>query len=165
MVLRGSVLQKVAGCESARAEEIAGFTVDIALGAIQLVMPDYSGRNIARITARDMPTLKTSLVIEAGGEWRGMNTVTEPGLGLTPDAFKKIIAKSSSDFALMGRRIEAYRTGIASLPTLEQAWCDATFWYHEAFSEALDTIAIAKLETAIESLFASGSARRARRDC
>jgi hypothetical protein len=39
---------------------------------------------------------------------------------------------------------------------LEQAWCDAIFWFHEGFSEPLDAVAIIKMETAIENLFAAG---------
>jgi hypothetical protein len=150
-------ITKVAGCEPSRSEEIPEFTVDIALAALQLVLPEFSARNIARITTRAMLPHKGTLVTEANGHWRGMNTVTEPGLGLIAKDFNEMILQATPDLTLIGRRIDAYRTGTASLPVLEQAWCDAAFWYHEAFSEPLDTVATAKLETAIENLFAAGS--------
>ena len=41
------------------------------------------------------------------------------------------------------------------MPDLDEAWCNAAYWYHEALAEPLDTVAVAKLETAIEVLFRS----------
>jgi hypothetical protein len=64
----------------------------------------------------------------------------------------------------IGRRIAAYIGGTAVLPKLEQAWADAAYWFHDGLGEPLDTIAAAKLETAIEVLTGgehmSGSERR-----
>jgi hypothetical protein len=50
----------------------------------------------------------------------------------------------------VGRRVDAYVRGGVKLPNLEQAWCDAAYWFHEGLAEPPDTIAVAKLETAIE---------------
>jgi hypothetical protein len=43
------------------------------------------------------------------------------------------------------------------LPTLNQAWADAAYWFHEGLAEPLDTIAVPKLETAIEVLLRAES--------
>jgi hypothetical protein len=47
---------------------------------------------------------------------------------------------------------------------LERAWCDAAYWLREALAEPIDSIAVAKLETALEVLLGaestSGSKRR-----
>ncbi|MBV8521762.1 MAG: hypothetical protein JOY71_06485 [Acetobacteraceae bacterium] len=57
----------------------------------------------------------------------------------------------------VGRRVGAYVRGNAKLEKIEQAWCDAAYWVHEGLAEPLDTIAVAKLETAIEALHEAGS--------
>lgn len=45
------------------------------------------------------------------------------------------------------------RTG--PLPKLAGAWADAACWFHEGLGESLDTIAVPKLETAVEVLLRS----------
>jgi hypothetical protein len=40
---------------------------------------------------------------------------------------------------------------------LDEAWCNTTYWYHEALGEILDTIVVAQLETAIEVRFRAES--------
>ncbi len=57
----------------------------------------------------------------------------------------------------MGRRLAAYLAAASPLPNLDEAWCNAAYWYHEALAENLDTVAVAKLETAIEVLFRAES--------
>jgi hypothetical protein len=64
----------------------------------------------------------------------------------------------------MGRRLNGFLDDSSAVPDLDEAWCNAAYWYHEALAETLDTVAVAKLETAIEVLFRaesmSGSKRR-----
>jgi hypothetical protein len=48
--------------------------------------------------------------------------------------------------------VRSFTSGTFRLPLLEQAWCDAAYWLHEALAEQIDAIAIAKLETALEVL-------------
>jgi hypothetical protein len=45
------------------------------------------------------------------------------------------------------------------LSRLEQGWCDAAYWFHEALAEVVDNIAVTKLETALEVLCHSKSAK------
>ena len=52
-----------------------------------------------------------------------------------------------------------YLSGKMSLPKIEQAWCDAAFYFHEGIAEPLDTIAVSKLETAIKMLLVTESSR------
>jgi hypothetical protein len=147
---------KVNDCEPSRSEEIAEFIVDLSLGALQTILVDVHALNIARVTGRTMPSHKGSLLLQADGNWSARSEVKGPGLVLLPNDFNEIIRRSESELARMGRRIDAYRTGITTVPVLEQAWCDAVFWFHEGFSEPLDAVAIVKMETAIENLFVAG---------
>ena len=57
----------------------------------------------------------------------------------------------------MGRRLADYLAATSPLPDLDEAWCNAAYWYHEALAESLDTVAVPKLETAIEVLFRAES--------
>lgn len=149
---------EVNDCEAARSEEIADLAVDLALSALQTQLPDYDARNIARSTGRAIVPLRGSLVLDEDGHWNAMWTPLQPGFLLNAEDFNKLIERADFDLHMMGEHIEAFRTGISRFPMLQQAWCDAALWYHEGFSEPLDTIAVAKLETAIENLFAAGSA-------
>jgi hypothetical protein len=64
----------------------------------------------------------------------------------------------------VGNRLRSFTTGSFRLPKLEQAWCDAAYWLHQGLGEPLDSIAVTKLETAIEVLLhaesSSGSEKR-----
>jgi hypothetical protein len=52
----------------------------------------------------------------------------------------------------VGKCVTSFATGQFRFPNLEQAWCDAAYWLHEALAETIDAIAFAKLETALEVL-------------
>ena len=58
-----------------------------------------------------------------------------------------------------GRRMATFLGAQSTICALEQAWCDAAYWFHQGLSEPLDTIAVAKLETAMESLFVAENTR------
>jgi hypothetical protein len=60
----------------------------------------------------------------------------------------------------VGHRVDAYVRGGSKLPKLELAWCDAAYWFHEGLAETLDSIAVAKLETAVEVLLGAESAAK-----
>lgn len=57
----------------------------------------------------------------------------------------------------IGPRVKSFVEGKSAFPALEQAWADAAYWFHEALVESLDTIAVPKLETAIEVLLRAES--------
>ena len=57
----------------------------------------------------------------------------------------------------MGRLVKSFATGQYRFRKLEQAWCDAAYWLHEALAENIDAISAVKLETALEVLTWAGS--------
>jgi len=59
--------------------------------------------------------------------------------------------------------LTAYVHAEGAFPTLNEAWCNAAYWYHEALAEPLDTVAVAKLETAIEVLMRAESMKGSKR--
>ena len=77
------------------------------------------------------------------------------GRGMLPD----ILQKAAPVFAAVGNVVRSFTSGSFRLPVLEQAWCDAAYWLHQALAETIDTIAIAKLETALEVLIRTESSR------
>jgi hypothetical protein len=149
-------------CEPQRSAEIGDLTIDLALGAIQSILPDYCARNMTRVTARNVPPDTFGVVLRPGGHWATRWECTEAGRNLLPDYFDQSIKLAMHDLDRMGRRIDAYRSGKASLPKLEQAWCDAAYWFHEGLSELLDSVAVIKLEISIENLFAAGSVKESK---
>jgi len=149
---------EIDGCEETKASEIADLAVDITLVAIQLVIPRNYSRNMARITGRTSPPFvgsvhRTGSQTHIGMHWR------EPGMGLSGGAFEELMSKEVDVTQSVGRRVDAYVHGGSKLPKLEQGWCDAAYWFHEGLAEALDSIAVAKLETAIEVLLGAESSR------
>jgi hypothetical protein len=74
------------------------------------------------------------------------------------------LKKAAPIFTAVGNVVCSFASGSFRLPTLERAWCDAAYWLHQALAESIDTIAIAKLETALEVLLraesSTGSERR-----
>jgi hypothetical protein len=150
---------EIDGCEAIRALETANLAVDIALAAIQLIIPfDYS-RNMARLTGRTIPP-DISTVFKAGSQTLGSRHWQDPGCGLSGGVFDEIMNKNAALVQSVGRRIDSYVRGQAKLGSLEQSWCDAAYWFHEGLAEPVETIAIAKLETAMEVLLAVESTDR-----
>ncbi len=156
---------EIDGCEETKASEIADLAVDIALVGIQLVIPRNYSRNMARITGRTSPPFvgsvyRTGSQTHSGTHWR------LPGHGLSGGAFDELMSKEVDVTRSVGRRVDAYVHGGSKLPNLEQAWCDAAYWFHEGLAETLDSIAVAKLETAIEVLLgAESSSKSEKRLC
>lgn len=147
---------EIDGCEETRTSEIADLAVDIALVGIQLVIPRNYSRNMARITGRTSPPFVGS-VYRAGSRTHGGMHWRIPGHGLSGGAFDEIVSKEVDIVRSVGRRVDAYTRGGSNLPKLEQAWCDAAYWFHEGLAETFDLIAVAKLETAIEVLLGAES--------
>ena len=147
---------QIEGCEEKRSAEIADLAVDVALGGLQLIIPADYGRYIARITARTLPPYRGSLAVTDGKVTNGARNM-QPGYGLLAASFETFVNSATAARESIGRRVDAYLSSQAALPSLEQAWCDAVYWFHESLSEPLDTVAVTKLETAIENLLAAGS--------
>lgn len=150
---------EIDGCEEHKASQVAGLAIDIAITGIQLMIPSLYSRNMARITGRTSPPCIAS-VYRTGSQTLGGVHWCPPGHGMSGGAFDALIAKQADTAQSVGRRVSAYVQGGAQLPTLEQAWSDAAYWFHEGLAETLDTVAVAKLETAIEVLFCAESSKK-----
>lgn len=148
----------VDGCEQRRAEEVAELAVDLAIVALQLSAPALGTSTMARLDARRGTSQKRSLS-EAGGFHNAGWARKEPGSSIGRGTLEDILRKSVSVIAAVGNLVRSFTSGSFRLPTLERAWCDAAYWLHQARAESIDTIAIAKLETALEVLLRSESTR------
>ena len=153
---------EIDGCEETKASEIANLAVDIALVGIQLVVPRNYSRNMARITGRTSPPFVGS-VYRIGSQTYSGRHWQRPGQGLSGGFFDEIMSNEVEMIRSVGRRVDAYVRGGSKLPKLEQAWCDAAYWFHEGLAETLDSIAVAKLETAIEVLLGAESSSQERK--
>lgn len=143
-------------CMRKRAEELAELSVDLAITAIQIVIHPHQSRQMARMTARTVPRYRFGLS-EGGGIVSPTVTNQEPGLALGAGTFEHYLKEAGDAIDAAGAQILAFLTGSGALPILAGAWADAAYWYHEGLAEPLDTIAVPKLETAIEVLLRSQS--------
>lgn len=153
----------VPGREAGRSALTADIAVDVALSIFQLLMPPGLFGRAARATARSAPVWSARLSRDDSGISPATQN-DEPGRVLVPGGVAEILTMQADALASTGRRLQAYLDGSGPLPTLDEAWCNAAYWYHEALAEPLETVAIAKFETAIEVLFraenSSGSKKR-----
>ncbi len=142
---------------------MADLAVDVALVAMQLCIPKNYSRDMARITGRTMPPGFSSVHM-SGSQTHSSVHRREPGLTLSGGAFDQIISAQTELIKSVGRRVDNYIQGSDDLRNLERAWCDAAYWFHEGMAEPRTTIAVAKLETAVEVLLcaesSAGSTRR-----
>jgi hypothetical protein len=148
----------VADCTKDRAQEIADLAVDIALGGLQLSLPEDDARHMSRMTGRTMPVFSHAVSRSAGNVSSG-STNSEPGRSFGPGFLDQRLRETQRLIGSVGHRLTAYVTGHATLRELEQAWADAAYWFHEGLAEPLDTIAVPKLETSIEVLLRSESTK------
>lgn len=148
----------VDGCEQKRAEEIAELAVDLVIVALQLAAPYLDTRTMARLDARRGTSQKRTLS-EANGYYSAGWTRKEPGMTIGRGTLPDILQKASPIFTAVGNVVRSFASGSFRLSVLEQAWCDAAYWLHQALAESIDTIAIAKLETALEVLLRAQSSR------
>lgn len=148
----------VDGCHPNRSTEIADLAVDVAITAVQLLVPVVYSRLMARITARTAPPWRGNLTVSDGEVSPGIQN-NLPALGLTGAAFSEMTSHGRTILDAAGRRLATFVAGQGPLPSIDQAWCDAAYWFHEGLAEPLDTIAAAKLETAVEVLLRSTSSK------
>lgn len=142
---------------SGRAEKesiaTADIAVDIALGALQIAAPGLNIRNITRATAL-IPVLRRTDVSASGSQPRQSVSNHSPALAISPELVADVIANVVGEsLDVMGKRLAEYLGSTSTLPRLNEAWCNATYWFHRALVETLDTVAVVKFETAIEVLF------------
>jgi hypothetical protein len=146
----------VPGREHRRSSEIADLAVDLALTALQLFIPESWSTHFSRMTARSQLSERHDLSLTSMGVSSGSSNLT-PGLGLLPGPFNTGILQAAKLLESVGRRLDYFINDSVTLSGLQQGWCDAAYWFHEGVAESLDTVAVAKLETAIEQLMSAGS--------
>jgi len=149
----------VSGCTKNRAWEIGDLAVDIAVTGLQLVIPLNFSERMARMMARNLPRNR-DMVSRVDGALSFGGTNQQPALGMGPYVLEAQLHAGRAILEAVGHRVEAFLSGnTGQLSTLEQAWCDAAYWFHEGLAEPLDTIAVPKLETAIEVLLHTESTK------
>ncbi|WP_203072246.1 hypothetical protein [Falsiroseomonas ponticola] len=155
---------RVTGRPPAESIRAADLSTDIALAAIQLASPGDDVRAITRASARAAPVWRVDVSRTEGGGFSEGTRNQVPALARSPQLIELHIKEVEPAFRSMGQRLSAFLDASSPVPDLDEAWCNAAYWYHEALAETLDTVAIAKLETAIEVLFRAenmtGSKRR-----
>jgi hypothetical protein len=148
----------VDGFDDVAGLERANIAIDLALTAVQIAIPPYYSRSMARLTDRTLPSTIGS-VTKVGGNARFGSQRCDPGLGFSAGAFDQFLSRSAPILVSIGNRVRAYITDSAVLPKLDQSWSDAAYWLHEGLTEPLDTVAVTKLETAIEVLLSAASSK------
>jgi hypothetical protein len=146
------------GCEQQRAEEVGELAVDLAIVALQLAAPYLDTRSMCRLDSRRGSAQK-HVISEANGYYNGSWSRKEPGISIGTGTLADILQKTKPLVTAVGNVVRSFTSGTYRLPTLERAWCDAAYWLHEALAEPIDSIAIAKLETALEVLLRSESSK------
>ena len=142
---------------------VAEMATDIALAAVQLVSPGKDMRVLSRATARVAPIHPVRASRIGDGPFSMEFSNKQPGLARAPELISAHLREAQPLLNAMGRRLTAYVHAEDAFPILNEAWCNAAYWYHEALAEPLDTIAVAKLETAIEVLMRAESMKGSKR--
>jgi hypothetical protein len=146
------------GYDTARSTEHADISVDIALVALQLFMPSSISKEVARSTARTVPSVIGSFQ-KVGDYLRVGHTRVDPCFTYSAQYFDVVLKENGTILESVGNRVKAFVQSQSTLLRLDQAWCDAAYWFHEGLSENLDTVAITKMETSIEVLLFAESTR------
>ncbi|MFT9019523.1 hypothetical protein [Acetobacter malorum] len=150
---------EVTKCLEDRSLELANLAVDVAIGALKIVVTKTNnGSGMARATARTLSKWKGSL---AGYTSEFSKGPAQRTLGILLDGhkFNEVIIKNKLFISNVGISLNAFLSGQDQLRNLRQAWCDSAYWYHEGTAEPLATVAVVKLETAIESLLRTSSSK------
>lgn len=145
-------------CDYRRGKEIAEIATDLAITALQIAAPKMTTRNMSRLNDRRGPSQQKNLA-ETSGSYTVSWAQNDAGLAIGRGTMAKILAVSDNLIHAVGNVVSSFASGSFRLPTLERAWCDAAYWHHQALAESIDSIAIAKLETALEVLLISESSR------
>lgn len=99
----------VEGFDEPAGLERANIAVDLAFVAIQVAIPVFYSRDMARLTGRTMPTGIGS-VTKAKGQARFGSLRRDPGLGFSAGAFDQFIAKAAAVLGSVGNRVRAFLT-------------------------------------------------------
>jgi hypothetical protein len=148
----------VDGFVPSRSSEMADLAVDVAIGALQLIIHPGMSRRMARVTARTLPPWRGSFVV-ADGRLSPTIDNLQPGRQLPGSELDTMMEKAAGLPAAAGRCLTAFLYGEGPFSKLRLAWCDAVYWFHEGLAEPLDSLAVAKMETAVEVLLRAESSK------
>lgn len=144
-------VMEVGHATSTRSRQLAEFATDLALAGMQLVLPRTDSEQMRRLTGRTGPVWRADLEVK-DEVITGSITNNQPGKTLPSEVFNQLVLEGKEILESVGRRIDAF-VSCEPMSEPDQAWCDSAYWFHEALAEPLDSIAIAKYETALEILF------------
>lgn len=148
---------RIQGFDQTRSSELADISTDIALTVLQLIIPSSISKEVSRSTARTIPRFMGSFN-KVGEHLAIGHNRCDPCFSYSAEYFDELLSKNKTILDSVGQRINSFITNKSTLPKLNQAWCDAAYWFHEGVSENLDTIAITKMVASIEVLlFAESS--------
>lgn len=139
-------------------EEIGPLATDLAIVGLQLAFPlSWDTRTMARLDVRRGEAQGQTLSLSDGSYAVG-DYNCDAGLPIGPGMMADILQKQAPVIEAAGNCVTSFATGQFRLPNLQQAWCDAAYWLHEALAETIDSIAVAKLETTLEVLVCAENA-------
>ncbi len=144
------------GYHPSRSSELANLTVDVAIGILKLTIPRDISERFSRITARTLPPWYSNVSISAG------KTTVEVkhaqfAQAIPGKSLNRILKNGHRIIDSGGECLYAFLGLNNVIVKLRQAWCDAVYWFHEGLIEPLDSLAVIKLETAVEVLLRSQS--------
>ncbi len=146
----------VDGCATLKAIEIGQLAVDLAITGIQVSAPNARIKTMSRINKMRGRAFDTTITLRNGiYGWGHSNN--SPGLTIGKGYMQEIQRVAQRTFTSVGNRVAGFTTGQFRLPVIEGAWCDAAYWLHEGLAETVDSISVAKLETALEVLLGAES--------
>ena len=149
----------VEGCDRERGEEIGALAADLAIVTLQLALPTaWNTRNMSKLDGRRGGANSQTLSRTATTDCSGHST-HDAGLSIGQGMMQEILRTCSPLVDAVGHCITAFATGRFTFASLEQAWCDAAYWYHEALNEPINSISVVKLETSLEVLLRSSSTK------
>lgn len=149
---------EVPGREEGQSIVTADFAANIALAALTLALPGDELRTIARASERVRPVWRVD--VWTGTQTHGsQNSNREPGRTLSPEVIARGLQSQAGLLESMGRRLESYVAGRGALTNLNESWCNAAYWFHEALLENVEGVAVAQFETAMEVLFSTSNTK------
>jgi hypothetical protein len=146
-------------CDLQRGEQIGALAADLAIAGLQLALPLFwDTRRMARLDVRRGEAQGQTISL-SGGSYSISFSNRDAGLPIGPGTMAEALQKTAAPvIEAVGKCVTSFATGQFRFPSLEQAWCDAAYWLHQALAETSDAIAFAKLETALEVLVHAESA-------
>jgi hypothetical protein len=139
-------------CDQQRSQEIGALAADLAIAGLQLALPLFW--DTRRMSRRDVRRgeAQAQTISRSGSSYSVSYSNLDAGLPIGPGTMEEALQNAAPVIDAVGKCVASFATGQFRFPNLEQAWCDAAYWLHEALAETSDAIAFAKLETALEVL-------------